>query len=595
MKETTEMRRMVRSWIPVAVLAIAVGSGPAAVASASPAGTVAAAQSAVKDCGSGPALIRPGSMILTCADDGELAEHLAWSAWGPTRATASGIVAWRVCTPNCAESTRWDSASADITLTDPVAAAGKRALFARLRLHATGPTPAGFMRNLVFSMAPTAASPPPPRPVKRPAQLPLSAPSGSLGYAAIEGYWIFANGATSSAGSYNDEEVAAAITGAESSFLPGNIQPGVDYCGAGSDRAGWGLWQITCGNSVPQYGTDFQILDPWNNAEEAVSKYDAAGGFSPWSTYTSGAYAQFLQHTSPDYGISDPGEYVQVHSTPPGTPSSPAPDPGSTYGPLMPGSHQIAFQANNDHLWYDTATNAGNRDTGLGMATDTSPSIAASGEVAFQANNNHLWLYDPSSGDNRDTGLGMAPGTSPAIVSLTGGGYEIAFQANTGILWLNDPSTGTSINTGLGMDAGTSPAITAIASGGYEVAFQANNNHLWYYTPNNAGNRDTGLGMDAGTSPSIVSLGGSSYEIAFQANNLHLWLYTTTNAGNRDTGLGMDAASSPAITASASGSPEIAFQANNNDLWYYTTSNAGDRDTGLGMAPDTSPAIPAPS
>ena len=533
-------------------------------------------------------------MILTCADDGELAKHLTWSAWGPTRATASGIVTWRVCTPSCAESTRWDSTRADITLTDPVAAQGKRVLFARLRLQATGSTPVGFMRNLVFSMAPTAAlHGPPPRPVRRPAQLLPSASSGSLSYAAIEGYWVLANGASGSAGSYNDEEIAAAITGAESSFLPGNIQPGVDYCGAGSDKAGWGLWQITCGNSVPQYGTDFQILDPWNNAEEAVGKYDAAGGFSPWSTFTSGTYQQFLQHTGPDFDLSDPGEFVQVHSTPPGTPSAPPADPGSTFGPPIPGSFQIAFQANNNHLWYDTPTNAGHRDTGLGMDPGTSPAIAASGEVAFQGTNNHLWLYDPGTGGSRDTGLGMEPGTSPSIVSLTGGGYEIAFQANTGILWLNDPSTGQSINTGLGMDKATSPAITAVAGGGYQVAFQANNNDLWYYTPTNAGNRDTGLGMDTGTSPAIVSLGGG-YEIAFQANNLHLWLYTTTNAGNRDTGLGMEAASSPAITASASGSPEVAFQANTGHLWYYTTSNAGDRDTGLGMAPDSSPAIPAP-
>ena len=50
----------------------------------------------------------------------------------------------------------------------------------------------------------------------------------------------------------------------------------VAICGSGSDRAGWGLWQITCGNSVPQYGTDFQILDPWNNAEAAVAKLGEA-------------------------------------------------------------------------------------------------------------------------------------------------------------------------------------------------------------------------------------------------------------------------------------------------------------------------------
>jgi uncharacterized protein YneR len=257
------------------------------------------------------------------------------------------------------------------------------------------------------------------------------------------------------------------------------------------------------------------------------------------------------------------------------------------------GGSDMAFQANTGHLWYFTPSNAGNRDTGLGMANGTSPAIASSGEVAFQGGgNNHLWLYDPSTGGNRDTGLGMKPGTSPAIVSLAGGGYEIAFQANTGILWLNDPSTGKSVNTGLGMDAGTSPAITATASS-YEVAFQANNNHLWYYTPSNAGQRDTGLGMEPGTSPAITATASGSPEIAFQANNNDLWYYTPSNAGQRDTGLGMDAATSPAITSTSGGGYEIAFQANNNDLWLYTTSNAGQRDTGLGMDGATSPDITA--
>ena len=255
------------------------------------------------------------------------------------------------------------------------------------------------------------------------------------------------------------------------------------------------------------------------------------------------------------------------------------------------GTPPIAFEANTGHLLYVTPSNAGNRDTSLGMESHTSPSMAASGEVAFQGTNNHLWLYDPGTGDSRDTGLGMEKGTNPAIVSLAGGGYEIAFQANTGILWLNDPSTGTSINTGLGMDASTSPAIAATISGSYEVAFQSDVNDLWYYTPSNSGSRNTGLGMDAGTSPAIVATSSGSPEIAFQANNNHLWYWTPSNSGSRDTGLGMDAGTSPAIAATVpGGSPEIAFQANNNDLYYYTPANS-NRDTGLGMETDTSPAI----
>jgi hypothetical protein len=41
------------------------------------------------------------------------------------------------------------------------------------------------------------------------------------------------------------------------------------------------------------------------------------------------------------------------------------------------GSPEVAFQANNNHLWYYTTTNSGSRDTGLGMAPDSSPALPA--------------------------------------------------------------------------------------------------------------------------------------------------------------------------------------------------------------------------
>jgi hypothetical protein len=328
------------------VTALAGGVGLAGPASAT-------AAASVRDCGQGPALVEPTSMILTCADNGELAEHLHWTSWGATRATATGTVAWRTCFVSCAQSKRaqskqFASTTADYTLSDPVRSA-KGVEFTRLTLHATGATPKGFQRDLAFDEAPTSL--PAPKFDGRRAPRVRFAPSGSLDYAAIEGYWLYAGGPNGSAGSYSDAQVAAAITGAESSFLPGIIQSGVDYCGAGSDRAGWGLWQITCGNSVPQFGSDFQLLDPWNNAEAAVYKceQDVAAGydcFTPWTTWATGAYTQYLQSTGANLSISDPGEYVQVNSTPPGTPSSPGPAPGSTYGPPMPNSHPNAVPGN---------------------------------------------------------------------------------------------------------------------------------------------------------------------------------------------------------------------------------------------------------
>jgi len=358
----------------------------------------------------------------------------------------------------------------------------------------------------------------------------------------------------------------------------------------------------------------FHLASYWNQTEWGV--YGDAGGAEAYFgsnttlqaqtalTTTSSAAPSCVPDSTPGVtGTTGETNNLNLTSTPvPATGSESLPTvasrqtngtTGTANCSTAAGTPPIAVQANTGHLLYVTPANAGNRDTGLGMESHTSPSIAASGEVAFQGTNNHLWLYDPGTGDSRDTGLGMEKGTNPAIVSLSGGGYEIAFQANTGNLWLNDPSTGTSINTGLGMDASTSPAIAATSSGSYEVAFQSDVNDLWYYTPSNSGDRDTGLGMDVDTSPAITATSSGSPEIAFQANNNDLWYWTPSNSGSRDTGLGMETFASPAITAAPGGSPEIAFQANNNDLWYWTPSNSGSRDTGLGMDAGTSPAITA--
>jgi hypothetical protein len=49
-----------------------------------------------------------------------------------------------------------------------------------------------------------------------------------------------------------------------------------------------GLWQIL-GQVVPG-----NIFNPFVNALNAVAKFRAAGGFSPWVTYETGAYLQFM-------------------------------------------------------------------------------------------------------------------------------------------------------------------------------------------------------------------------------------------------------------------------------------------------------------
>jgi hypothetical protein len=125
---------------------------------------------------------------------------------------------------------------------------------------------------------------------KAAAAMNFGAGKGGLGRAslsAIENYWMQAGGP----GGYI-AHIAAAITGAESGFNPRAVQAGQPYA-----TTGWGLWQITPGNSEPQAGINGQLLDPFRNALAAVSKFDQAGhSFSPWTTYVDGAYQAFMDN-----------------------------------------------------------------------------------------------------------------------------------------------------------------------------------------------------------------------------------------------------------------------------------------------------------
>lgn len=109
-----------------------------------------------------------------------------------------------------------------------------------------------------------------------------------LAYATLEQLWTEAGGPSAAA------PTAAAIAIAESGGNPSSIQQGQPYA-----TTGWGLWQITPGDSEPQLGTNSQLLDPLTNARAAVAKFNAAGGtFEPWTTYTGGEYRQYLNGTN---------------------------------------------------------------------------------------------------------------------------------------------------------------------------------------------------------------------------------------------------------------------------------------------------------
>lgn len=107
---------------------------------------------------------------------------------------------------------------------------------------------------------------------------------GALSYAELERLWMQAGGPASAA------STAAAIALAESGGWPDNLNTH-DPLGNGSFQYASGLWQIGNGVMSSPSGWDNPLL----NAKLAVSKYRAAGGFTPWGTYDSGAYLSHLQ------------------------------------------------------------------------------------------------------------------------------------------------------------------------------------------------------------------------------------------------------------------------------------------------------------
>lgn len=110
-----------------------------------------------------------------------------------------------------------------------------------------------------------------------------------LGYQQTMQVWVNACGSDQTC--IAAAPIAAAITFAESGNDPGVIQQGQPY-----GTTGWGLWQITPGNSEPQFGIDNSLLSAQANANAAVAKYKSAGdSFTPWTTFTGGQYLKYLQ------------------------------------------------------------------------------------------------------------------------------------------------------------------------------------------------------------------------------------------------------------------------------------------------------------
>jgi hypothetical protein len=89
----------------------------------------------------------------------------------------------------------------------------------------------------------------------------------------------------------SDLNVATAIALAESSGNPTAYNPETSH-GTPAGQGSYGLWQIYL-KAHPEFSS-VNLYDPAANAAAAYHIYSQAGGFHPWTSYTSGAYQNYL-------------------------------------------------------------------------------------------------------------------------------------------------------------------------------------------------------------------------------------------------------------------------------------------------------------
>ena len=93
------------SALAVGALTAGLVAGSATAAPARPAAGPPAVSTAVRtvvlDCPGLPALVRPKTFILTCADGYVQLGKLSWTSWTPGLASATGTLIKNTCTPSC--------------------------------------------------------------------------------------------------------------------------------------------------------------------------------------------------------------------------------------------------------------------------------------------------------------------------------------------------------------------------------------------------------------------------------------------------------------------------------------------------------------
>lgn len=90
----------------------------------------------------------------------------------------------------------------------------------------------------------------------------------------------------------------AGVNAGDAAYLVATAHPessGCDVIQQGEPYAttGWGVWQITPGNSEPQYGVNNSLLNLDANARAAAAKLRSQG-LGAWTTITSGKYLPYL-------------------------------------------------------------------------------------------------------------------------------------------------------------------------------------------------------------------------------------------------------------------------------------------------------------
>jgi lysozyme-like protein len=155
-----------------------------------------------------------------------------------------------------------------------------------------------------------------------------------------------------------DLATAVAIALAESSGNPNAVG---DRTLAPTRGPSIGLWQINIGsNANPQFAK-WNLTDPQTNANAAFAIYSAIGGFGTtrgWTTYTGGAYRDYLSAVPPAPANTGPGSTWSPALTIDASTGAPIDD--STPTPLLtPAQANLLAAASSNPLYAAVAIGVG--------------------------------------------------------------------------------------------------------------------------------------------------------------------------------------------------------------------------------------------